>query len=182
MAELVTIARPYAEAAFEIAREQAAASQGALAGWSDALGRLAAVVSAPELADLVGNPKLGSAQLASLVAETAGVTESVQRRFLDTLASNNRLQVLPQIADLYGQLRDAHEAVLAAEVTSAFPLSDQQAEDIRKTLEGKYSRSVRVSVTVDPELIGGVTIRVGDEVLDASVRGKLASMATSLAH
>lgn len=181
MAELVTIARPYAEAAFEIAREESGANAGALADWTDVLGRLAAVAQAPELSDLIGNPKLGAAQLANLIAETAGVTSAVQRRFVDTLAANNRLSVLPQIASMYDALRNQHEAVLAAEVTSAFPLSDTQVTDIQKTLEGKYGRKVQTSVVVDPELIGGVTIRVGDEVLDASVRGKLAQMANALA-
>ena len=93
------------------------------------------------------------------------------------LAQNERLGVLPEIAAQFDALRNAHEGVVDARIASAFPLSDAQLAEIVATLRAKYGREVKTSVSVDPDLIGGVSIRVGDEVMDASVRGKLAQLA-----
>lgn len=175
MAESLTIARPYAEAAFKTALEQ-----NSLPAWSDALTRLSAVVTSPAAADLLGNPRIPVAQVAAVVADVAGQVTPEQRNFVSLLADNERLTVLPEIASLFGRLRSAHEQVLDAHVTSAYPLSEQQVADIRATLEAKHGRKVQVSVSVDPELIGGVSISIGDEVMDASVRGKLAQLASAL--
>ena len=103
-----------------------------------------------------------------------------QRNFVGLLAQNERLSVVPEIATLFAELRNEHEKVLDARISSAYPLSDAQVADIRSTLETKYGRRVDVSVSIDPELIGGVSIRIGDEVMDASVRGKLAQLASTL--
>ena len=175
MAELLTIARPYAEAAFKLARDT-----GALAAWSDALSRLAAVVSNEVARDLVGNPALGTAQLADLLCDAAGQLSAEQKNFVRVLADNERLETLPSVASQFEALRNQHEGVIDAQITSAFPLSEEQVSQIVGTLAAKYGRSVKPSVSVDPELIGGVSIRVGDEVMDASVRGKLAQMAGAL--
>ncbi|MFT3800876.1 MAG: F0F1 ATP synthase subunit delta [Burkholderiaceae bacterium] len=175
MAESLTIARPYAEAAFKLAREQ-----NDLAGWSDALDRLTAVAQASASLDLIGNPNLAAEQVASLVADAAGQLSPQQANFVKVLAQNERLSVLPEIAQMYRQLRHQHEQVLDAEVTSAYPVSEQQAADIRGVLEAKYGKKVEITTRVDPELIGGVSIRIGDEVIDASVRGKLDQLATAL--
>lgn len=175
MAESITIARPYAEAAFKIAAES-----GAFGPWSDALGRLAAVASTHELHALLGNPQLTRAQLAGLVSDVAGDLDAAQKRFVTVLAENERIDVLPQIAQLYESLRNAREGVLDAHVTSAYPLSDAQVVDLVTTLEARYGRKVKVTLDVDPDLIGGVSIRVGDEVTDVSVRGKLAQLEAAL--
>lgn len=175
MAESLTIARPYAEAAFKIAREL-----GALPSWSDALSRLAAVASTQVARELIGNPKITDAQVATVVADAAGALSPEQRNFVAVLAQNERLGVLPEIAAQFDALRNAHEGVVDARIASAFPLSDAQLAEIVATLRSKYGREVKASVTVDPELIGGVSIRVGDEVMDASVRGKLAQLAGAL--
>jgi F-type H+-transporting ATPase subunit delta len=175
MAESQTIARPYAEAAFKWAREH-----DALPAWSDALDRLAAVVAASGAFDLIGNPNLTTEQVTGLIADTAGELSGEQRNFLSMLVDNDRLAVLPEIAEGFRHLRHQFEQVLEAEVTSAFPVTDEQAAEIRSTLEAKYGKKVDVSTQVDPELIGGVSIRIGDEVHDASVRGKLAQLSAAL--
>jgi F-type H+-transporting ATPase subunit delta len=175
MAESLTIARPYAEAAFKLARESAALPQ-----WSDALERLSAVVRTDAARELIGNPRLSDAQVAALVADVAGSLAPEQRNFVTVLAGNERLTVLPEIAAIYEQLRNAHEGVLDARIGSAYPLSEQQVADVVATLEARYGRKVKATVSVEPDLIGGISIRIGDEVLDASVRGKLAQLADAL--
>ena len=175
MAESLTIARPYAEAAFK-----AALDGQALPAWSDMLSRLAAVVARPEAQSFLGNPANAADNVAAVIADVAGQVSPEQRNFIGLLARNERLSVVPEIVALFTQLRNAHEQVLDAQVSSAYPLSDEQVADIRATLETKYGRKVDVSVMLDPELIGGVSIRIGDEVMDASVRGKLAQLAASL--
>ena len=175
MAESLTIARPYAEAAFKLAREGDALPQ-----WSDALARLSAVASSDAARELIGNPRLTSAQVAGLVADVAGSLSSEQRNFVTLLADNERLGVLPEIAEHYEGLRNDFEGVLDARIASAYPLSEQQVAEVLATLEGKYGRKVKATVSVDPDLIGGISIRIGDEVIDASVRGKLAQLADAL--
>ena len=127
--------------------------------------------------ELIADPKVGVSQIATLIAESAGELSAEQRNFVAVLARNERLGVLPEIAEQYEAQRNAHEGVVDARIATAFPLSDAQLEDIVATLRAKYGREVKASVNVDPELLGGVSIRVGDEVMDASVRGKLAQLA-----
>jgi F-type H+-transporting ATPase subunit delta len=175
MAESLTIARPYAEAAFKLAREGNALPQ-----WSDALARLSAVASSDAARELIGNPRLSSAQVSGLVADVAGSLSPEQRNFVALLADNERLGVLPEIAAHYEGLRNDFEGVLDARIASAYPLSEQQVAEVVATLEGKYGRKVKATVSVEPDLIGGISIRIGDEVIDASVRGKLAQLADAL--
>jgi len=175
MAEMLTIARPYAEAVFKLAREG-----NALPSWSDALARLASVAQSPDARNLIGNPRFNDTQVATLVADVAGELSAEQRNFVQLLAGNERLGVLSEIREHFEALRNAHEGVLDARVSSAYPLSDAQVADVAATLEAKYARKVKISVAIDPELIGGISIRIGDEVLDTSVRGKLAQLADAL--
>jgi F-type H+-transporting ATPase subunit delta len=175
MAESLTIARPYAEAAFKLARDGQSLPQ-----WSDALARLAAVAASDAARELIGNPRLSDAQVAGLLADVAGSLSPEQRNFVTVLAANDRLAVLPEIAEVYETLRNAHEGVLDARIASAYPLSEQQVADVVATLEARYGRKVKPTVSVDADLIGGISIRIGDEVMDASVRGKLAQLADAL--
>jgi F-type H+-transporting ATPase subunit delta len=175
MAESLTIARPYAEAAFKLARDA-----GALPQWSDALARLSAVAGSEAARPLMGNPRVTDAQVAALIADVAGSLTAEQRNFVSVLAGNDRLAVLPEIATAFEALRNGHEGVIDARIASAYPLSEQQVADVVATLEGKYGRKVKAAVSVDPDLIGGISIRIGDEVMDASVRGKLAQLADAL--
>ena len=175
MAESLTIARPYAEAAFKLACET-----GALPAWSEALGRLAVVAGTEVARELVGNPRLGTEQVAALIADAAGQLGPEQVNFVRVLAENERIGVMPEIASAFEALRNAHEGVVDARVSSAYPLTDAQLADIVATLEQKFGAKVKASVKVEPELIGGVSIRAGDEVIDASVRGKLAQLAGAM--
>jgi F-type H+-transporting ATPase subunit delta len=175
MAEIITIARPYAEAAFKFARDAQA-----LPAWSEALGRLAAVADTDAARDLVGHPGVPAEKVAAAVAETAGGLDASQLNFVRLLADNERLGALGEIASLFEGLRNEHEGVLEAAITSAFPIDSAQVDSIVTTLSQRYGQSIKASVVVDPELIGGISIRIGDEVIDASVRGKLAQLASAL--
>jgi len=175
MAEALTIARPYAEAAFKIASDS-----GNLAGWGNALTRIAEVARHEVARDFIANPAVRPEQVAAIIAEGAGGLDEMQSRFVHTLAENGRLGVMTEINDHFVKLRHQTEGVLDAIVTSAFEMSDAQQSEIAQTLETKYGQKVELQVEVDPELIGGVSIRIGDEVIDASVRGKLQKMASAL--
>lgn len=175
MAESLTIARPYAEAAFKLAREL-----DQLPAWSDALSRLATVAGTDVARELVSNPGVSDDRLASLLADVAGELSAEQRNFVQVLATNERFPVMGEIASQFEILRHAHEGVLDAHVGSAYPLTDEQLGEIVATLEARFGRKVQATVKVEPALIGGVSIRIGDEVMDASVRGKLAKLAGAL--
>ena len=180
MAENVTLARPYAEAAFQLAT-----SGNALAGWSDVLARLSAVAARPEMEECIGNPRLSPEQLARLCLDVAAADVKLtlsadQQNCVRVLADNDRLIVLPEINELFNQLKHGHEGVKDAEITSAFVLDGATLKTLVEDLERKFGCKIQATVKVDAELIGGVRIAVGDEVIDASVRGKLAAMATAL--
>ena len=176
MAELVTIARPYAEAVFRLAKEQ-----GKLAAWSDNLGTLAAIAADAAVAAAIGNPNLNAAQKAELLTSLLGGTvDGDLANTIRVLAANERLCVLPEIASFFEGLKAAEEGVKDAVIFSAFPLDDAQQQKLLSDLESRFKSKLRPAIKLDPELIGGVRVEVGDQVLDASVRGKLAAMATAL--
>lgn len=178
MAELITVARPYAEAAFKLALQNRN-----LAGWSDMLSLLQAVVSDAEIAVRIGDPNIDDRALESLLLGILGDKLDGQgRNFLQILIQNGRLMIAPQIRVLYEELRREHEGVLEAKIISALPISEEQVKQLLATLEKKYGRKVSAQVEVDPELIGGARIVVGDKVIDATVRGRLDAMAAALAH
>ncbi len=175
MAENVTIARPYADAAFGLAR-----GAGALGPWSEALDRLAAVADDATMRACITDPRLPADQLVRLVLDVAGGLSADQQNFVRVLVDNERLLVLPEIRDLFVELRNEHEGVMEAQIASAFPLDDATLASLKSDLETRFRARLNAKVTVDPGLIGGVRIAVGDEVIDASVRGKLANMAAAL--
>ncbi|WP_341677175.1 F0F1 ATP synthase subunit delta [Niveibacterium sp. SC-1] len=175
MAENVTIARPYADAAFSLAREA-----NALDGWAGALARLAAVASDPVVRETIGDPRATTDKLARLFTDVAGNLDPVQQNFVTLLAENERLAVLPEISSLYDAQKNEAQGVLQAVVSSAFPIDDSALTRLVADLEERFKAKVNATVQIDPELIGGVKIAVGDEVIDASVRGKLAAMAAAL--
>jgi F-type H+-transporting ATPase subunit delta len=175
MAEPQTIARPYADAAFKLALEM-----NTLADWSDAFFRLSTIMRAGEAQTLIGNPRLSAASIGAVIGDAAGQLSNEQRNFVQILAENDRLAVLPEIAKQFEEKRNQHEQVLDAKVTSAYPLTESQVADIVATLQQRYGCKVKAVADVDNDLIGGVSIRVGDEVIDASVRGKLAQLAATL--
>lgn len=178
MAEPVTIARPYAEAVFKLAREH-----NALAKWSDALANLDAVVGDSRVQAIISDPNVSTQQLEGLVLGViGGGLEGVARNFVQVLVQNGRLELTPHIRGLYESLRREHEGVLEAKVISALPISDDQVKVLVAALEAKFKCRITATVEVDPQLIGGVKIVVGDKVIDATVRGRLDAMAATLTH
>ena len=176
MAESVTIARPYAQAVFRLASESKE-----LATWSDRLQRLATVAQDPEMDKVIGNPKFSAKQIADLfVSLTDEVGNQELASFVGILAENERLGVLTQIQEIYEQLKSADEGVKDAVVTSAYSLDAAQLNNLMSQLESHFGSKLQPHVEVDPALIGGIKVAVGDQVLDASVRGKLEAMATAL--
>jgi len=176
MAELITVARPYAEAVFSLASEQKR-----LDAWLEALEWLAAMVNNPDVARVVTNPKHTAEEIEALFHGVLGerADEGV-KRFVATLIENGRLLLLPEIAKQYAALKAEAEGALEARVQTALPLSDGQAAELAATLSKRYGKTVRLDVKVDAALIGGARVLVGDDVIDASVRGKLHALAASL--
>jgi F-type H+-transporting ATPase subunit delta len=176
MAELATIARPYAEAAFEVADRE-----GKLAAWADALARLATVASDPKVQHLLGDPGVTPDALYGVIAGAAGDLPAGVQNLVRVLIENGRVAALPQARELFEALKNEREGIVDAGIASAFPLDAAQTAELVRGLEARFKRKVRPHVSVDKELIGGVRVAVGDEVIDGSVRGQLAAMATALA-
>lgn len=175
MAESVTIARPYAEAIFRVAQE--AGAQGI---WSQRLQKLALIAQNGDMASVMGNPQLSAEQVANLVISLCDDNDTVLGNFVRTLAENRRLALLPEISRLFDLAKSQEEGVKEAVVHSAFPIDDTQVAALLKELEARFGTRLNARVEVDPSLIGGVRVAVGDQVLDASVRGKLDAMAVAL--
>lgn len=176
MAELITVARPYAKAAFQFADEN-----GALAEWSDMLAFAAAVSTDEAVSSFLNNPKITSAQKAEAFGDLCKDKLNAQgKNFVAMLAQNKRLAALPEIATLFEALKSQKEQSVDVEITSAFALSDEQGKKLAAALKQKLGREVNVTTAEDKALLGGVIIRAGDMVIDGSVRGKLAKLAEKL--
>ncbi len=178
MAELVTIARPYAEAVFSLAKEKRQ-----LAEWSETLQFMTEIWSNDRTQGALANPKFTKDDVERFLLGICGERlDGVARNLLAILVRNDRLPALPHIVRLYEQLREQYEHIVEASVDSAFPLSDQQLGNLIASLERRTGRKVQATVAVAPELIGGVTVKIGDDVWDASVRGQLNNMAAALTN
>lgn len=178
MAELRTLARPYARAAFEYAREE-----GALDSWESELSLVAAVVSDPRVRDLLSDPGLTAAEQAARFVELCGdeIGDS-RRRFVEVLAANRRLALAPQILELFAELKSQREQVVDVALVSAFEMPEDVRHRIANALGERLERDVRVRSETDSSLLGGVLIRAGDLVIDGSVRGRLNKLAEALTH
>jgi F-type H+-transporting ATPase subunit delta len=178
MAELATIARPYAEAAFKLARET-----NALEPWSEMLAAIEAVVNAPELAGRIGDPNVEDDALESALLGILGNRlGGPGRNLVQVLVRNHRLELVSQIRALYDALKREHEGVLEARVISALPMDEHAVRPLIAALEKKYGRRVTAQIEIDPQLIGGARIVIGDKVIDATVRGRLEAMRVALTH
>lgn len=178
MAEKVTIARPYAKAAFEHARER-----NSFARWSELLATASAVVADPSVEKLLVSPRVTPAQLVELIASVVGNTLDEQgKNFLNTLAQNRRLGLLPEIAAIYETLRADVEQIADVHVTSAIALDAAQQARLTSALKKRLRREVRLHVSVDPSLIGGAIVRSGDLVIDGSLKAGLDRLAVEIAH
>jgi F-type H+-transporting ATPase subunit delta len=176
MADRLTIARPYARAAFEEAR-----AHEQLAPWSEALQIASQVVKDPRVEELLGDPRVTPEQLAQLVTGIAGSKLDGQgANFVRTLADNHRLAYLPEISSLFDTLKDEALGVADVTVTSAAPLDAGQQQALAAALERRLKRKVRLHCDTDPELIGGAILRSGDLVIDGSLRTRLNRIAYEL--
>ena len=176
MAELTTLARPYAKAAFEYARDSQS-----LAEWLPQLQLAAAVSRDSRMQALLRDPEKDGAQLATLLADVCGEDLGpALRNFLNVLAQNKRLLLLPQITVLFAGYKANHEKSVDVEVVSAFDLADDMTDKLASALSKRLERKINVHTTTDPNLLGGVLIRAGDLVIDGSVRGRLNKLAAAM--
>lgn len=175
MSQTLTLARPYARAVFQMAREQQR-----LQAWSNLLGFSARAVAEPAVQQLLGNPQVSPASLVEVVVPQGDVDPLFQQ-FLSVLAENRRLAVLPEIAGLFDALRAEDEKVVKATVTSATPLAEDELAKLKFSLMNRFGRTVELSTAVDPSLIGGAVIDAGDVVIDGSLRTKLERLGAALA-
>ncbi len=176
MNELSTLARPYAEAVFRLAQ-----GENDLAGWSGRVATLAAIVNDVQLAQLFGDPAVTAERVAGLVIDVAGADLGERgSNFVHVLAENDRLALLPEISTQFETLKANAEGTLEATITSAQALTQAQIDELVTALKAKFNRTVNVQVAVDPELIGGAVIAIGDQVIDGSVKGRLQRMAFAL--
>ncbi|EIC20722.1 F0F1 ATP synthase subunit delta [Thiorhodovibrio frisius] len=178
--DFTTIARPYAEAAFAIAK-----AEQALEPWSAALNALGAIASDPQLHAIVGNPNVGRERLCELVLAIAAGTNGKElpagpANLARILAANGRLPALPEIARLFDQRKTAEQGVRQVLVRSAFPLDKAEQQGLMTSLKAHFGAEVELSVEEDSNLIGGVEIRADDLVIDSSIRGKLQQLSNEL--
>lgn len=176
MAEAVTIARPYAVAVYRLAKEK-----NALARWSEMLAFATAVASDPQMLALNDDPNTPSSQVEKVFLAVCGdkLDESAIN-LIKLLVEYDRLNLLPEIARLFEELKANDEGVLDAEITAATQPDETQVNMLVSQLEARFKKKVLAHVKVDPEIIGGVMIEIGDTVIDASVRGRLQEMAYTL--
>ena len=174
MSQALTLARPYARAAFSAARDE-----GRVAAWSQALAFAARVAADPQARALLKHPQLGAGQASMLLVMDAG--DASFGRFVEMLADNRRLELLPEIAGLFEQLRAEDQRVVKARVRSAAPLADADLAAIRDGLRRRFGRDVELETELDESLIGGAVIDAGDVVIDGSIRGKLERLQSALA-
>lgn len=177
MSEAITTARPYAQAAFDEAQKQ-----NDLKGWSDTLLAGAEAASHPEVATLISSPRATAKQIVEVMRALCGSKPgSAQDNFIRLLVENRRLEVLPEIVAIYELLRAEAEKSLEVTVSSAFELNDAQKQKITAALTKRMNRKITLSCQTDKQLVGGVVIRAGDQVIDGSVRARLGEMANALA-
>ena len=176
MAERATVARPFATALF---RNALKGNQ--LADWEEVLGRLQSYCRVEALQNLFKDPRVEKNQLTELVA---GLVEDRLpkngRNFLDLLAQSGRLELLPEIASLFTQLRREHEKTADVTITSAMEIGPAHLDLITKAMERRLGRKVRITTQINPEMVGGAVIRIGDQVIDGSMRGRLEQLSQQL--
>lgn len=180
MAERYTLARPYAEAVFDLARASGGED---LSQWSDALAALAAIVADETVAALMSNPRVSDGELADAIIETGSADfGDGARNLVRLLIDNGRLSLAPEIAELFEIERAAAEDRLDVEITSAVEISEEQQKALGDALEKRFGHKISMTFEQDDSVIGGAVIRAGDFVIDGSLTAQLARMRQSLAH
>lgn len=176
MAESITLARPYAKAAFE-----AALAEGDLAGWSRMLGLLAALGRDAKVRSLLSDPsQTADREAGLLIGLTDGELSLKAQNLVHLLAENKRLNLLSEIAEIFDELKAHQEKTVDVELSTAFTLSEDVVSKLTQSLETRLSRQINLQTRIDPNLIGGAVIRAGDIVIDNSVRGKLTKLAEAM--
>jgi len=178
MSSITTLARPYAKAAFALARDAQA-----LARWDEMLNLAAAITADATMAELLDSPQLSSEGAAGMIADMGGERfDDRFRGFLNVLADNGRLPLLPEITRLFQRLRAEAEKRLQVRVVSAVPLDEDQSSRLRDALARRFERDIELENEIDEALIGGAVVYAGDEVIDGSLRGRLQQLSSSLAR
>jgi F-type H+-transporting ATPase subunit delta len=178
MAEIATVARPYAEATFKSALEH-----GRLGPVADGLLLMAAVARDEQMRSVLSDPKVSGEQKKQLFLAVAGERlDPLLKNLFVVLVDGHRDELIAEIAAQYDTLKHEHERVVRATITSAQPLDDHQRNEIVSALERRYGKKVEAEIAVDPQLLGGARVQVGDQVIHASVRDALAQMAAVLAR
>ena len=175
MSSTTTLARPYARAAFD-----AAQGANALGEWQRKLHFAATVAAHETVGGLIGNPKVGTAQLQKLFLADGEAGDAPFAAFVATLAQNRRLELLPAIAELFDELKRERERVLHVTVRAAIPVEGAQAEALKQALKRRFDRDIELVSVIDESVIGGAVIDAGDVVIDASVRGRLERLQQAL--
>lgn len=176
MSELATLARPYAAAVFKRAEETNAVDQ-----WSKTLAFIADLMAVPEVRGAANNPKLGRRGFADLLNELCRKNMPEEgKNLIRLLADNGKLALAGQIAEQFEQYRAEQQGFLDARVASAYPLDEAEKKDLAKGLQKTLGKKVRLNVTIDKTLIGGVVVRAGDKVIDGSIKGQLQRLAKRL--
>jgi F-type H+-transporting ATPase subunit delta len=176
MAELATLARPYAEAVFMLAKES-----GNFDRWSDMLGFLSQIIRRPEISSLFQNPRVHKETLVKLLLDIgAEQLDEAGQNLLKLLAANRKLTVISQIAQQYETLKAKHEGYIKVNLVSTYAVSKQQRQDLETLLQKRFGKRIEIDATIDRSLLGGWLIRAGDQVIDLSVRGRLQKLAGQL--
>ncbi|HET9032478.1 MAG TPA: F0F1 ATP synthase subunit delta [Dokdonella sp.] len=175
MSSALTLARPYARAAFETAHSHAA-----LASWAEKLAFAAEVATDSRIIALLGNPRLSNSELASLFIPHREKIDTDFGRFISLLADNGRLHVLPEIAALFEQLKLESERTLKVRLRTATRVDEPELEKIRAALKRRFDRDIELTQSVDPKMMGGAIIDAGETVIDGSIRGRLARLEQAL--
>lgn len=175
MSQALTLARPYARAAFSVARDA-----NAFADWSNALGFAARVAADPQATELLDNPKFSRAEVVSVLAPEGA--SPIFTNLLELLFDNGRLALLPEIAGLYNELRREAEQIVKAKVTSAAELTATELETIKAGLRRRFGRDIEVETAIDASLIGGALIDADGVVIDGTLKGKLGRLQTALSN
>ena len=178
MAEASTIARPYAQAVFDLATDSKKLSE-----WSKQLGSLSTIVNDDQISGLITNPNVESTQLVELIISIAKDNlDQEGKNFVKVLAENDRLIVISEIAKIFDELKDEAEKTVQAEVITAFKLEDDQKSTLQAALKKRLGCEVEISSRIDESLLGGAVIRAGDMIIDGSVTAQLDRLTSELSH
>ncbi len=176
MAEITTAARPYAKAAYGAASET-----GTLDSWSDALANIATLVSDAQMSKLLDNPESGNTRKGEMILQVlAGQLNQQQQNLVKLMAENGRLKIMPDVVTQFEAARAKAENKIEAEIISAYKLTVKETKDLSNTLKNKLGCDISLTTSIDKSLIGGVIIKAGDIIIDASMKSQLDSLALSL--